>query len=131
MVPLTPPEVYPGDALALGPTTHTPGTVSPTPRDGIRSSRDALGVCVGGGWSVYVERVRVRGRGLVPPSSSPGPKTAPSGSESPHLPPSALWFWVELTEGTQPQEQNLQQAARREPGRGLHGLPWPRWSGAQ
>lgn len=67
------------------PTTHTPG----------REVGAGSGCCPqpagtpwvdGRGWSVYVGRVRVRGRSLVPPSPSPGPKPAPSGSESPHLP---------------------------------------------
>lgn len=65
----------------------------------------------------------------VPPSSSSAPQTTPSGWDSPHLPSHVLSrSRLSLTQSSQPQKQNPQQAGRRRPGHGNHGLPWPRRS---
>ena len=66
----------------------------------------------------------------VPPSSSSAPQTSLSGWDSSHLPshvPSRS-IRLSLTESSQPQEQNPQQAGLRRHGQGNHGLPWSRRS---
>ena len=72
---------------------------------------------------------RSQGGNPVPPSSSSAPQTTRLGWDSSHRPshvPSRSR--LSLTESSQPQEQNPQQAGRRRPGQRNHGLPWPRRS---
>lgn len=72
---------------------------------------------------------RSRGGNPVPPSSSSAPQTTHLGWDSSHLPSHVpSMSRLSLTESSQPQEQNPQQAGRRRPGQRNHGLPWPRRS---
>ena len=118
-------QLTPGGALTLSPTTNTP-------HPKWELFPDAAGTqvmpCVGG--SIRAGRERVRDGSPVPPSSSSVPKTTSLRvAFTPPLPshvPSRSR--VSLTESSQPQEQKPQQAGRRGPGQGNHGLPWPRRS---
>ena len=83
------------------------------------------------GESLSAGRERAGGGGILShPAPHQLPKPASQGGIHPisHLMSPPGPSRLSLTESSQPQEQNPQQAGRRRPGQGNHGLPWSRRS---